>query len=179
MALKVNQTCLTNLYINMILSKGMPPFKEDKEPVLVYLSHFSLLDLDEKEPFKSDYVKENQWSHHIDSCDESHSSFQTCVRCDSELDRDSVPYATVLFEGPYQNHSSCPPPYVRSESTQPLLGADDPGSPPPYENVSPRGSVSKVQRFTAFPQNPTEENEELWEEFPMLRSLEITDTDHI
>uniref|UniRef100_A0A8C2EDL3 Colony stimulating factor 3 receptor (granulocyte) n=1 Tax=Cyprinus carpio TaxID=7962 RepID=A0A8C2EDL3_CYPCA len=159
--------------------QGMPPFKEDKEPVLVYLSHFSLLDLDEKEPFKSDYVKENQWSHHIDSCDESHSSFQTCVRCDSELDRDSVPYATVLFDGPYQNHSSCPPPYVRSESTQPLLGADDPGSPPPYENVSPRGSVSKVQRFTAFPQNPTEENEELWEEFPMLRSLEITDTDHI
>nr|QBA82499.1 granulocyte colony-stimulating factor receptor 2 [Cyprinus carpio] len=159
--------------------QGMPPFKEDKEPVLVYLSHFSLLDLDEKEPFKSDYVKENQWSHHIDSCDESHSSFQTCVRCDSELDRDSVPYATVLFEGPYQNHSSCPPPYVRSESTQPLLGADDPGSPPPYENVSPRGSVSKVQRFTAFPQNSTEENEELWEEFPMLRSLEITDTDHI
>uniref|UniRef100_A0A672MW84 Granulocyte colony-stimulating factor receptor-like n=1 Tax=Sinocyclocheilus grahami TaxID=75366 RepID=A0A672MW84_SINGR len=157
--------------------QGIPPFKEDKEPVLVYLSHFSLLDLDEKEPFKSDYFKEKQWSHDIDSCDESHSS----VRHDSEHDRDSVPYATVVFGGPYQNHSSCPPAYVRSESTQPLLGADDPGSPPPYENVSPSCSVSKVQRFTTFPQNSTEseENEELYEEFPMLRSLELRDTDHI
>lgn len=160
--------------------QGMPPFKEDKEPVLVYLSHFSLLDLDEKEPFKSDYVKENQWSHNIDTRDDSHSSFQTRVRYDSERDRDSVPYATVVFGGPYQNHSSCPPAYVRSESTQPLLGADDPGSPPPYENVSPSGSVSKVHLFTTFPQNSTEneENEEIWEEFPMLRSLEIRDTDH-
>uniref|UniRef100_A0A671PZU0 Granulocyte colony-stimulating factor receptor-like n=1 Tax=Sinocyclocheilus anshuiensis TaxID=1608454 RepID=A0A671PZU0_9TELE len=154
--------------------QGIPPFKEDKKPVLVYLSHFSLLDLDEKEPFKSDYFKENQWSHDIDSCDESHSSFQTSVRHDSEHDRDSVPYATVVFSGPYQNHSSCPPAYVRSESTQPLLGADDAGSPPPYENVSPSSSVSKVQRFTTFPQNSieSEENEELYEEFPMLRSLE-------
>uniref|UniRef100_A0A671PWU9 Granulocyte colony-stimulating factor receptor-like n=1 Tax=Sinocyclocheilus anshuiensis TaxID=1608454 RepID=A0A671PWU9_9TELE len=161
--------------------QGIPPFKEDKKPVLVYLSHFSLLDLDEKEPFKSDYFKENQWSHDIDSCDESHSSFQTSVRHDSEHDRDSVPYATVVFSGPYQNHSSCPPAYVRSESTQPLLGADDAGSPPPYENVSPSSSVSKVQRFTTFPQNSieSEENEELYEEFPMLRSLELRDTDHI
>ncbi|KAL0173123.1 hypothetical protein M9458_033434, partial [Cirrhinus mrigala] len=136
---------------------GMPPFNVDKEPMLVYLSHFSLLDLSENEPFKSDYVKEN---HH----DEIHSSFQTCVRYDTERDRDSVPYSTVVFGGPYQNHSSCPPAYVRSESTQPL--------PPPYENVSPSGSVSK---------NSTgrEENEELWEDFPMLRSLEIRDTDHI
>lgn len=165
----------------MFLSKGMPPFNEAKEPMLVYLSHFSFLDLSENEPFKSDYVKENQWSHDIDSHDESRSSFQTCVRYDTERDRDSVPYATVVFGGPYQNHSSCVPTYVRSESTQPLLGSDDPGSPPPYENVSPSGSVSKVPRFTAFPQNSTgsEENEELWEEFPMLRSLEIRDTDHV
>ncbi|KAI2655740.1 Granulocyte colony-stimulating factor receptor [Labeo rohita] len=161
--------------------QGMPPFNEAKEPMLVYLSHFSFLDLSENEPFKSDYVKENQWSHDIDSHDESRSSFQTCVRYDTERDRDSVPYATVVFGGPYQNHSSCVPTYVRSESTQPLLGSDDPGSPPPYENVSPSGSVSKVPRFTAFPQNSTgsEENEELWEEFPMLRSLEIRDTDHV
>ncbi len=158
----------------------MPPFKEVKEPVLVYLSHFSLLDLDEKEPFKSDYVKENQWSHDIDSHHViSHSSFQTCVKYVSEHDRDSVLYATVVFGGPHQNHSSCPPAYICSESTQPLLGTDDPGSPPPYENVSPSGSVSKAQHFTTFPQNSTEseENEELWEEIPMLRSLEIRDTD--
>ncbi|XP_073702932.1 granulocyte colony-stimulating factor receptor [Garra rufa] len=161
--------------------QGMPPFKDDKEPVLVYLSHFSLLDLCENEPFKSDYVKENQWSQDIASHDESHSSFQTRVRYDSEHDRDSIPYATVVFGGPYQNHSSCPPAYIRSESTQPLLGAEDPGSPSPYENVSPSENVSKVQCFNTFSQNSTdsEESEELWEEFPMLRSLEIRETDHI
>ncbi|XP_026140491.1 granulocyte colony-stimulating factor receptor isoform X1 [Carassius auratus] len=160
--------------------EGIPSFVEDKDSVLVYLSRFSLLDLDEKEPFKSDYVKESQWSRDINSYDECHSSLQTCVQYDSENDRDSVPYATVVFSGPYQNHSSCRPPYVRSESTQPLLGADDPCSPPPYENVSPSGSVSKVQRFSTFPQSFTEseENEELWEEFPMLRSLELRGTDH-
>uniref|UniRef100_A0A672KM45 Granulocyte colony-stimulating factor receptor-like n=1 Tax=Sinocyclocheilus grahami TaxID=75366 RepID=A0A672KM45_SINGR len=161
--------------------QGMPHFKEDMEPVLVYMSHFSLLDLAENEPFKSDYVKENQWSHDIDSHDESHPSFQTCVRYDTEHDKDSIPYATVVFGGPYQNHSSSRPAYVRSESTQPLLGADDPGSPPPYENVSPSGSVSQVQHFTTFPQKSTEseENEELWDEFPMLKSLEISDNVHI
>ncbi|XP_056107607.1 granulocyte colony-stimulating factor receptor [Rhinichthys klamathensis goyatoka] len=159
--------------------QGMPPFKEDKDPVLVFLSRFSLLDLSEKEPFKGDYVKESQWSHDMDSRDGSHSSFQACSY-DSEQDRDSVPYATVVFGGSYQSHSTPLPPYVRSESTQPLLGGDEPASPPPYENVSRGSRVSKAKHFTAFPSKSTgsEENEELWEEFPMLRSLEIRDTDH-
>ncbi|XP_052473537.1 granulocyte colony-stimulating factor receptor isoform X4 [Carassius gibelio] len=162
-------------------SQGMPHFKEDMEPVLAYLSHFSLIDLAENEPFKSDYVKENQWSHDIDSHDESHRSFQTRVIYDTEHDKDSIPYATVVFGGPYQNHSSSPPAYVRSESTQPLLRPDDPGSPPPYENLSPSTSFSQVQHFTALAQKFTEseENEELWDDFPMLRSLEIRNTDHI
>lgn len=165
----------------MFLSKGMPHCKEDMEPVLMYLSHFSLLDLAENKPFKSDYVKEDQWSHDIDSHDESHPSFQTCVIYDTEHDKESVPYATVVFGGPYQNHSSPPPAYVRSDSTQPLLGANNPGSPPPYENVSPSGGVSQVQHFATFLQKSTEseENEEHWDDFPMLRSLEIRNTDHI
>lgn len=155
--------------------KGMPPFKEDKDPVLMYLSHFSLLDLSEKELFKSDYVKESQWSR-----DESLNTFKARGRYDSENDGDSVPYATVVFSGPYQSHSPPLPAYVRSDSTQPLLGGDEPGSPPPYENV-PRGrGVSKAKHFTAFPRNSTEseESEELWEEFPMLSLLAIRDTDH-
>uniref|UniRef100_A0A8C1B136 Colony stimulating factor 3 receptor n=1 Tax=Cyprinus carpio carpio TaxID=630221 RepID=A0A8C1B136_CYPCA len=161
--------------------QGMPHCKEDMEPVLMYLSHFSLLDLAENKPFKSDYVKEDQWSHDIDSHDESHPSFQTCVIYDTEHDKESVPYATVVFGGPYQNHSSPPPAYVRSDSTQPLLGANNPGSPPPYENVSPSGGVSQVQHFATFLQKSTEseENEEHWDDFPMLRSLEIRNTDHI
>ncbi|XP_067255545.1 granulocyte colony-stimulating factor receptor [Chanodichthys erythropterus] len=160
--------------------QGMPPYKEDKDPVLVYLSHFSLLDQSEKELFKSDYVKESQWSHDIYSPDESHNSFQACSSYNSEHDRDSVPYATVVFGGPYQSHSAPLPAYVRSDSTQPLLGGDEPASPPPYENVPLVRGVTKVKRFTAFPRNSTEseESEELWEEFPMLRLLETRDTDH-
>ncbi|XP_077062198.1 granulocyte colony-stimulating factor receptor isoform X2 [Siphateles boraxobius] len=159
--------------------QGMPPFKEDKDPVLVFLSRFSLLDLSEKEPLKSGYVKETQWSYDMQSRDASRSSFQACSY-DSEQDRDSVPYATVVFGGSYQSHPTPLPPYVRSESTQPLLGGDEPGSPPPYENVPLGRCVSKAEHFTAFPQNSTgsEDNEELWREFPMLRSLEIRDTDH-
>ncbi|XP_057195732.1 granulocyte colony-stimulating factor receptor [Triplophysa rosa] len=151
--------------------QGMPPFKEDKDPVMVYLSHFSLLDLSDKELCNSDYVKENLWSHDSVSHDEGHNLFQT-----SQENTDSVPYATVMFSGPYENQKASPPVYLRSESTQPLLGVEDPDSPPPYENMS--GRVSVANFFTKIPQESTE-NEALWEEFPMLRSLENRNTDHI
>ncbi|XP_005173508.1 granulocyte colony-stimulating factor receptor isoform X1 [Danio rerio] len=148
--------------------QGLPAFKEDKDPVLVYLSHLSLLDMTEKEPFKSGYVKENQWPDDLNI----HADTQSC---DLELERESVPYATVLFSTPYQINSSNPPAYVRSESTQPLLAGDEPGSPPPpYENVPRGGAVSALNRFSAFSQSTqSEESDELWEEFPMLRSLEV------
>lgn len=154
--------------------QGLPVFKEDKDPVLAYLSQLSLLDLPEKEHFKSDYVKENQWPDDI----AIHAETQSC---DPELERESVPYATVLFSTPYQMNSSNPPAYVRSESTQPLLAGDEPGSPPPpYENVPRGGAVSALNRFSAFSQSTqSEESDELWEEFPMLRSLEVRDTNHI
>ncbi|XP_056331412.1 granulocyte colony-stimulating factor receptor [Danio aesculapii] len=149
--------------------QGLPAFKEDKDPVLVYLSHLSLLDMTEKEHFKSGYVKENQWPDDMNI----HADTQSC---DLELERESVPYATVLFSTPYQINSSNPPAYVRSESTQPLLAGDEPGSPPPpYENVPRGGAVSALNRFSAFSQSSQseEESDELWEEFPMLRSLEV------
>ncbi|XP_073727936.1 granulocyte colony-stimulating factor receptor [Misgurnus anguillicaudatus] len=156
--------------------QGMPPFKEDKDPVLVYLSHFSLLDLSDKEICNSDYVKGNLWSHDSGSRDEGHNLFQTPSSYDSQQDTDSVPYATVVFSGPYQNQTGSPPTYLRSESTQPLLGMEESGSPPPYENLSE--SVSKVNYFTTFPLEPTE-NEVIWEDFPMLRSLEIRNSNQI
>lgn len=157
--------------------QGMPPFKEDKDPALVYLSHFSLLDLSDKEICNSDYVKDNLWSYDSGSHDEGHNLFQTPSSYDSQQDTDSVPYATVLFSGPYQNQTGSPPVYLRSESTQPLLGVEsESGSPPPYENISER--ASKVNYFTTFPLEPTE-NEAIWEDFPMLRSLEIRITDQI
>ncbi|XP_051573990.1 granulocyte colony-stimulating factor receptor-like [Myxocyprinus asiaticus] len=161
--------------------QGMPPFKEDKDPVLVYLSHFSLLDLSGKEQCKSDYVKENLWSHDSGSHVEGHDSLQAFSSYNSEQDRDSIPYATVVFGGPYQSQPAPPPVYLRSESTQPLLGVEDPGSPPPYENMPRRGSVSEVNHFTTVAQDFTEneENEAILEDFPMLRSMEFWVTDHI
>lgn len=138
---------------------------------MVYLSHFSLLDLSDKDLCNSDYVKENLWSHDSASHDESHNLFQTL-----QQETDSVPYASVVFGGPYENQTASPPVYLRSESTQPLLGVEDPDSPPPYENMS--GSVSVANFFTKIPQESIED-EALWEEFPMLRSLENRNTDHI
>ncbi|XP_051999376.1 granulocyte colony-stimulating factor receptor-like isoform X2 [Xyrauchen texanus] len=160
---------------------GTPPFKEYKDPVLVYLSQFSLLDVSEKEQYKTDYVKENPWSHDSGSNVEGHDSLQVFSSYDSEQDRDSIPYATVEFGCPYQSQRSPPPVYMRSESTQPLLGVEDPRSPPPYENMPIGGSVSEVNHFNRFPQDSAEneENQAIWEDFPMLRSLEFRETDHI
>ncbi|XP_052002968.1 granulocyte colony-stimulating factor receptor [Xyrauchen texanus] len=161
--------------------QGMPPFKEDKDPVLVYLSHYSLLDLSDKEQCKSDYVKENLWSHDSGSHVVGHDSLQAFSSYNSEQNRDSIPYATVVFGGPYQSQPAPPPVYLRSESTQPLLGVEDPGSPPPYENMPCRGRISEVNHFTTVAQDSTEneENEAILKDFPMLRSLEFRVTDHI
>ncbi|XP_056618674.1 granulocyte colony-stimulating factor receptor isoform X2 [Triplophysa dalaica] len=151
--------------------QGMPPFKEDKDPVMVYLSHFSLLDLTDKELCNSDYVKENLWLNDSGTHDEGHNLFQTM-----QENTNTVPYATVLFSAPYENQTASPPVYLRSDSTQPLLGVEDPDSPPPYENMS--GRVSVANFFTKIPKESTG-NEAFWEEFPMLRSLENSNTDHI
>ncbi|TRY60010.1 hypothetical protein DNTS_034663 [Danionella cerebrum] len=155
--------------------QAMPPFTEDKDHVLVYLSHFSLLDPSEKEPFKGGCLKENQWTLDASPVDGHCSETSQCF--DSEKDIPSIPYATVVFSSPYQSNSSSPPAYTRSESTQPLLGADEPTSPPAYENVPVISGVSSP--FSAFPPGNTqsEESQELWEEFPMLRSLEIREAD--
>ncbi|KAA0703581.1 hypothetical protein E1301_Tti020271 [Triplophysa tibetana] len=151
--------------------QGMPPFKEDKDPVMVYLSHFSLLDLTDKELCNSDYVKENLWSNDSGRHDEGHNLFQT-----TQENTNTVPYATVLFSAPYENQTASPPVYLRSDSTQPLLEVEDPDSPPPYENLS--GRVSVANFFTKIPKESTG-NQAFWEEFPMLRSLENRNTDHI
>lgn len=148
----------------------MPPFKEDKDPVMVYLSHFSLLDLTDKELCNSDYVKENLWLNDSGSHDEVHNLSPT-----TQESTNTVPYATVLFSAPYENQTASPPVYLRSDSTQPLLGVEDPDSPPPYENMS--GRVSVANFFTKIPKESTG-NEAFWEEFPMLRSLENRNTDH-
>lgn len=155
----------------------MPPFKEVRDPVLVYLSHVSLLSLPEKELSKGDgNIKSSSWlnngkSVHADHDDSSHDS----ETFDSEQQSESVPYATVVFAGPYQHQPVPPPVYLRSESTQPLLGEDEPSSPRPYEKMTTQANLPEVDHFSTFHKKlgARKEKASLWEDFPMLRSLEI------
>lgn len=93
---------------------------------------------------------------------------------------DSVPYATIIFSGPYTN----PPPkepnvYLRSESTQPLLETEETYSPKCYENVASDGMQMEQCFFGPCPDDgPEEETDAVfqWEDFPFLRALAMNDT---
>ncbi|XP_026782332.3 granulocyte colony-stimulating factor receptor isoform X2 [Pangasianodon hypophthalmus] len=155
----------------------MPPFKEVKDPVLVYLSHLSLLSLPEKELSKGDEnIKNGNWPYKGKSVDTGHDdSSHDSETFDSEQQSESVPYATVVFAGPYRRQPVPPPVYLRSESTQPLLGEEEPSSPRPYEKMTNQDNLSDVDHFSTFHKNLSagKEKTSLWVDFPMLRSLEI------
>lgn len=156
----------------------MPPFKEVKDPVLVYLSHVSLLTLPEKELSKGDEkIKSSSWPYNGKSVDDHDDSSHESETFDSEQQSESVPYATVVFAGPYQRQPVPPPVYLRSESTQPLLGEEEPSSPRPYEKMTSQVNLPEVDHFSIFHKNvgAGEEKASHWVDFPMLRSLEIND----
>ncbi|XP_027005581.1 granulocyte colony-stimulating factor receptor [Tachysurus fulvidraco] len=154
-----------------------PPFKEVKDPVLMYLSHVSLLSLPEKELLKGDKnIKSGNWSYNGKSVDAGHDdSSNDSETFDSEQQSESVPYATVVFAGSYRHQPVPPPVYLRSESTQPLLGEEEPSSPRSYEKMSSQSDLHDVDHFLTFHKNlhADEEKASLWGDFPMLRSLEI------
>ncbi|KAM9488531.1 granulocyte colony-stimulating factor receptor [Clarias gariepinus] len=155
----------------------IPRFKEVKDPALVYLSHVSLLSLPEKELSKEDEnIKSSNWPHIDKIVDASHDVLSRNSKgFDSEQQNESVPYATVVFAGPYQRQPVPPPVYLRSESTQPLLGEEEPSSPRPYEKITTQPSLPDVDHFSPFHKNLSvgEEKKSLLVDFPMLRSLEI------
>ncbi|XP_053488053.1 granulocyte colony-stimulating factor receptor [Ictalurus furcatus] len=155
----------------------MPPFKEVKDPVLVYLSHISLLCPPEKELSKGDEnIKSDNWPYNGKTVDAGYDdSSHDSETFESEQQSESVPYATVVFAGPYQRQPVSPPVYLRSESTQPLLGEEEPSSPRPYEKMSTQVNVPDIDHFSTFHNNLStgEEKASLWVDFPMLRSLEI------
>ncbi|XP_058249970.1 granulocyte colony-stimulating factor receptor isoform X7 [Hemibagrus wyckioides] len=154
----------------------MPPFKELKDPVLMYLSHVSLLSLPEKESTKGDEnIKSGNWPYNSKSVDAGHDdSSHDSETFDSEQQSEAVPYATVVFAGPYRRQPVPPPVYLRSESTQPLLGEEEPSSPRPYEKMTSQTDPPDVGHFSTFHKNSHgEKKASLWGDFPMLRSLEI------
>lgn len=163
--------------------QDIPPLKDVKDPVPLYLSHFSLLSLSETELWSgntstSEYPLCGKWPYNGKSVDEEHS--------DSSLDSgiynsgshsETVPYATVVFANPYRTQPAPPPAYQRSESTQPLLAEEEPSSPQSNKKMSTQGKVYEADQFSALQEGlrREEENGSHWEDFPMLQSLEIND----
>lgn len=143
----------------------------------MYLSHVSLLSLPEKELSKEgENIKSSNWPYNGKSVDAGHDdSSHGSEIFDSEPQSESVPYATVVFAGPYRRQPVPPPAYLRSESTQPLLGEEEPSSPRPYEKMASQINCSEVDHLTAFHKNvgAKEEKASLWVDFPMLRSLDV------
>ncbi|XP_036442595.1 granulocyte colony-stimulating factor receptor isoform X2 [Colossoma macropomum] len=161
--------------------QDIPSFKEVKDPVLVYLSHFSLLSLSEKElwkgsPSTSEYLHCGKWSYDGKSVNDDHSdSSRDSGIYNSGSQSESVPYATVVFANSYRTQPAAPPAYLRSESTQPLLSEEEPCSPRPYEKMSTQAELSEADHFSTFQEDlgNKEERVSLWEDFPMLKSLEV------
>ncbi|XP_026866873.2 granulocyte colony-stimulating factor receptor [Electrophorus electricus] len=153
----------------------IPTFKEVKEPVLVYLSHFSLLSSSESELWKVDKkLKSSKWTYDRCKADEGHTDSSHDSRTyNSGQMNESVPYATVVFAGPYRSQPVPPPAYLRSDSTQPLLGEEEPSSPLPFK-MCPKVNVSEVDHFSTCEENlkTVQIKGSLLEDFPMLRSLE-------
>ncbi|XP_031432113.1 granulocyte colony-stimulating factor receptor [Clupea harengus] len=157
------------------LLQDTPPEKNSPEPGLVFLSHLSVVDLTEKKFLQND---KDHWLCH-DSESHLHSS-QSSSPFDSDGTGEPVPYATLVFSGPYQ----CQPPhptYLRSESTQPLLEEEEPQSPmtfdsQPYENILVQGEDAE-HVFSECEENAGLDKEErqLWVDFPLLNSLAMNE----
>lgn len=152
--------------------QDMPPFNEVKDPMPVYLSHFSLLSLSEKELWKDntstpEYPHCGKWPYDDKSVKDHSDSYRDSGIYNSGSQTESVPYATVVFANPYRNQTAPPPAYLRSESTQPLLSEEEPSSPPPCEKMSTQ--IKRTEQDLGI----EDMTGSLWQDFPMLKSLEI------
>lgn len=151
------------------------------EPALVFLSHFSVVDLTKEELESKDHWLHKESVSDLNTC----SSRQTPRPFKSSGTSESVPYATLVFSGPYQRqpppHSPSLPAYQRSESTQPLLQEEEPQSPPPFNCMRSYQNVSMIQGqdtehgFSECkePAGVNITQHHLWEDFPLLHSLEM------
>lgn len=156
------------------------PIQDIQEPNPAYLSHLSFLDLPTK--LNKDDDGDDAWLHSgsEDTSDLGESICGSPLTPDySGTNSDSVPYATVIFSGPYtsqpanQTHV-----YLRSESTQPLLETEEALSPKCYHNMATDGMQREQCFFGPCHDGGPAENEDsniLWDEFPFLRALAMND----
>ncbi|KAG5271419.1 hypothetical protein AALO_G00179530 [Alosa alosa] len=164
------------------LLQDCPPQRDSMEPVLVFLSHFSVVDLTDKEVDKLVQTNKDHWlRHERDSDLYSCGSSQPPSPFGSDSTSEPVPYATLVFSGPYQSQPP-PPAYLRSESTQPLLEEEEPPSPTPfgcvrpYENVATQGK-DEEHIFSECDETAGVDGtrHQRWEDFPLLNSLAVKD----
>lgn len=141
---------------------------ENEEPNLVYLSHLSFLDI----PLKSSKEDDDEWLSNAENTSDLGESI-----CGSlNTPQFAAPYATLVFSSPCNSPTTTTPPvYLRSESTQPLLATEVSLSPQCYQNIN-NDEVSEKQCFFG-PCNDFEKDEAdteiQWDEFPLLRALEM------
>uniref|UniRef100_A0A8C6UW14 Colony stimulating factor 3 receptor n=1 Tax=Neogobius melanostomus TaxID=47308 RepID=A0A8C6UW14_9GOBI len=157
----------------------LPNFSS-KEPSLVYLSHLSFLDL----PAKVQKEEDDCWLNSVEETSDLGESIcgspTIAGYCGSNSD--SVPYATVIFSTspctspvPTENHA-----YLRSESTQPLLEAEEAFTPMCYQNIT----AEKTSETHFFGSSNSDDLEEVpepdigWDEFPFLSALEMNDSEN-
>ncbi|XP_041845048.1 granulocyte colony-stimulating factor receptor [Melanotaenia boesemani] len=156
------------------------PSWDNEEPNPIYLSHLSFLDLTTKLSKEEDDL----WLNSSENTSDLGESI-----CGSPFipgytgsNSDSVPYATVIFSGPY----SSPPPmeshvYLRSESTQPLLASEESFSPKCYQNMAANEMHIEQCFFGPNNENVPERGEDrisIWDDFPFLQALAINDTEN-
>nr|XP_023676945.1 granulocyte colony-stimulating factor receptor isoform X1 [Paramormyrops kingsleyae] len=137
----------------------------------VNLSWFNLMDIPEKEDSEAEESCQpgSQKGGDTGHCPEVHPS-----PGGDPSPRDSVPYVTVVFTSPYRSQAQGPPQgYLRSESTQPLLG-DEPSSPTPsQEGGAESGSFPECGGELCAHKGGCVS----WGDFPMLGALEIHNAD--
>ncbi|XP_056235695.1 granulocyte colony-stimulating factor receptor [Seriola aureovittata] len=154
------------------------PSWDNDEPNPIYLSHLSFLDF----PMKLSKHEDDLWLNSAEDTSDLGESIcgSPFIPGYSGSNSYSVPYATVIFSSPCRS----PPPkephvYLRSESTQPLLEAQESFSPKCYHNMATDGMPREQCFFGPCDDCIAEEGADpvvLWDDFPFLRALALNDT---
>lgn len=155
---------ITEMHFYFIFLQDTQLTSENEEPNLVYLSHLSFLDI----PLKSSKEDEDVWLRNVENTSDLGESI-----CGSPF---IPPDAIMVFSSPCSSPSTkTPPVYLRSESTQPLLATEESLYPQYYQNIN-NDEISEKQCFFG-PCNDFVKDEadtEIpWDDFPLLRSLEM------
>ncbi|KAG9334213.1 hypothetical protein JZ751_008461 [Albula glossodonta] len=160
--------------------------KDIQDPSPVHLSWFSLLDVPEKRSEKGKGPNlDDLWLQDDDPkglCEPVMGTSDLADTCEpgNESPRETVPYATVVFACPYLSQAQSQsqpssPVYLRSDSTQPLLGEESP-SPKTYQNFHFSGGSGHGVRDQEHVHGQSEgESSAFWEEFPLLSALNLSD----